>query len=131
MSPPRSPVALPNVNELIHDMGGKLFPGGLPKLLWRLKVVGPKTARLAILGIRKKYRNVRKYAALSAYLYTKLDRAGRELGIKWGELSWTDEENGPVNVGIKFMGGKVYKAAARSTNARSERSPEARRLFRQ
>ena len=102
-------VALPNVNELIRDMNGKLFPGGLPKLLWRLKVVGPKTARLAILGIRKKYRGVRKYAGLSTYLYTKLNRVGRDLGIQWGELSWTDEDNAPVNVGIKFMGGKIYK----------------------
>jgi len=102
-------VALPNLNELIRDMKGKLFPLGLPKLLWRLKVVGPKTARLAILGIRKKYRNVRKYAGLSTYLYTKMNRAGRDLGIQWGELSWTDEDNGPVNVAIRLMGGKIYK----------------------
>jgi hypothetical protein len=102
-------VALPNVNELIHDLGGSLFPLGLPKLLWRLKVVGPKTARLAILGIRKKYRNQRKYAGLSTYLYTKMNRVGRDLGIQWGELSWTLEDNGPVNVAIRFMGGKIYK----------------------
>jgi len=102
-------IALPNINELIRDMDGKLFPGGIAKLLWRLKVVGPKTARLAILGIRRKYRNVRKYAGLSAYVYTKMNRAGRDIGIQWGELSWTDEDNGPVNVGIKFMGGKIYK----------------------
>jgi hypothetical protein len=102
-------VALPNVNELIQDLGGSLFPLGLPKLLWRLKVVGPKTARLAILGIRKKYRNQRKYAGLSTYLYTKMNRVGRDLGIQWGELSWTLEDNGPVNVAIRFMGGKIYK----------------------
>jgi hypothetical protein len=102
-------VALPNVNELIQDLDGKLLPLGLPKLLWRLKVVGPKTARLALLGIRKKYRGIRKYAGLSTYLYTKMNRAGRDLGIQWGELSWTVEDNAPVNVGIKFMGGKVYK----------------------
>jgi hypothetical protein len=102
-------VALPNVNELIHDLGGRLFPLGLPKLLWRLKVVGPKTARLAILGIRKKYRSTRKYAGLSTYLYTKMNRVGRDLGIQWGELSWTLEDNGPVNVAIRFMGGKIYK----------------------
>jgi hypothetical protein len=102
-------VALPNVNELIRDLGGSLFPLGLPKLLWRLKVVGPKTARLAILGIRKKYRNQRKYAGLSTFLYTKMNRVGRDLGIQWGELSWTLEDNGPVNVAIRFMGGKIYK----------------------
>jgi len=102
-------VALPNINELIHDFKGKLVPFGLPKLLWRLKVMGPTQARLIILGIRKKYRGVKKYAALSAYLYTKMNDAGRRIGIKWGELSWTLEDNAPVALGIKLMGGKIYK----------------------
>lgn len=102
-------LALPNLNELIRDMKGKLLPLNLPKLLWRLKVVGPRTARLAILGIRKKHRAQRKYAALSVYLYAKMNAAGKRLGIEWGELSWTLEDNAPVNVAIKMMGGKVYK----------------------
>jgi len=102
-------VALPNVNELIGDLRGKLLPTGLAKLLWRLKVVGPQTARLAILGIRKKHRHIRKYAGLSTYLYVKLNESGRRCGIRWGELSWTLEDNAPVNVAIRFMGGKIYK----------------------
>ncbi len=102
-------VALPNLNEIIADFRGKLFPFGLPKLLWRLKVERPKTARLAILGIRKKYRNVRKYAGLSTYMYVELNNAGARAGFRWGELSWTLEDNAPVNVAIKFMGGKIYK----------------------
>jgi hypothetical protein len=102
-------IALPNINEVIADLGGKLLPLGLPKILWRLKVVGPKTARLALLGIRKKYRHVRKYAGVSTYMYVEMNRAGERAGIQWGELSWTVEDNGPVNVGIKFMGGKIYK----------------------
>ena len=102
-------LALPNLNELIADMKGKLGPLGLPKLLWRLKVVGPHTARLVILGIRKKFRTQRKYAALSAFLYAKMNAAGKRLGLEGGELSWTLEDNAPVNAGIKLMGGKVYK----------------------
>jgi hypothetical protein len=38
-----------------------------------------------------------------------LNQAGQKSGIQWGELSWTLEDNGPVNVAIKLMGGKVYK----------------------
>jgi hypothetical protein len=102
-------LALPNLNELIADMNGKLGPLGLPKLLWRLKVVGPHTARLVILGIRKKFRTQRKYAALSAYLYAKMNAVGKRLGLRGGELSWTLEDNAPVNTGIKLMGGKIYK----------------------
>src|SRR3546814_21097271 len=38
-------VCLPNVNEAIRDLGGRLLPFGWAKLLWRLKVRRPGTAR--------------------------------------------------------------------------------------
>jgi len=102
-------LAMPNLNEVIRDFDGKVLPFGLPKLIYRLKVTGTRSARLIILGIRKKFRHVRKYAGLSIYLYAKMSEAGKRSGYTWGELSWTLEDNGPVNVGIKFMGGKIYK----------------------
>ena len=96
-------------NELTRDLDGKLFPLGIVKMLYRLKVKGPKSARLLILGIRQKYRHVRKYAGLSAFLYAELNDSGKALGIEWGELGWTLEDNGPVNAGIRMMGAKQYK----------------------
>jgi hypothetical protein len=102
-------LALPNLCEVIAGLGGKLLPLGAPKLLYRLRVKKPKTARLIILGIRKKFRNVRKYAGLSIYLYSKMNESGERSGYEWGELSWTLEDNAPVNVAIKMLGGNVYK----------------------
>jgi len=102
-------LALPNFNEAIGDLGGRLFPLGAAKLLYRVKVRGISSARLIILGIRKKFRGDRKYAGLSLYLYHKLNESGRTNGYRWGELGWTAEDNGPVNTGIKLMGGKIYK----------------------
>jgi hypothetical protein len=102
-------VALPNINEMIRDFRGKLLPLNIGKLLYRLKVQGPKTARLALLGIRKKIRKQKRYAGLSTYMYAKMDQVGQRIGIDWGELSWTLEDNAPVNLAIKFMGGKIYK----------------------
>jgi len=102
-------VAIPNLNELIPDLGGKLFPFGLAKLLYRLKVKGPRTGRLLILGIRKKWRHVRKYAGLSLFMYAELNESAKKLGMTGGELGWTLEDNGPVNIGIKTMGAKPYK----------------------
>src|SRR5262249_21750857 len=102
-------IALPNINEMIGDLHGKLGPLGLPKLLYRLKVRGPKTARLVLLGIRKKYRHVKKYGGLSTYMYVQMNDSGKRLGIEWGELSWTVEDNAPMNLGIKFIGGTIYK----------------------
>jgi hypothetical protein len=93
----------------VSDFEGKLFPLGLPKLLWRLKVQGPRSARLILLGIRRKWRHLRKYAPLSAFMYAELNEGARRLGIKEGELGWTLEDNGAVNAAILAMGGKRYK----------------------
>jgi hypothetical protein len=100
---------LPNVNELIHDINGSLFPFGLVKMLWRLKVSGPKSGRLVILGIRKKWRHVRRYAGLSAYLYVQMNRSAHLLGMRDSELGWTLEDNAAINAGIRLMGGRIDK----------------------
>jgi hypothetical protein len=102
-------LGLPNINEIIQDLRGQLFPLGFAKLLWRLRVRGPKSGRLVILGIRKKWRHVRRYAGLSAFLYVEMNRAAHLLGIRNSELGWTLEDNAAINAGIKLMGGQIYK----------------------
>ncbi|MDI1433217.1 hypothetical protein [Polyangium sorediatum] len=102
-------LALPNINEVIRDFDGKLFPFNVAKLLYRLRVKGPKSGRLIILGIKKKYRHVRKYAGLSAFLYVAMNRSAHLLGLERGELSWTLEDNAAINAGIRLMGGRIYK----------------------
>ena len=47
-------VTLPNINEAIADLGGRLLPFGWAKLLWRLKARGTRTARMPLMGVRKK-----------------------------------------------------------------------------
>ncbi len=103
-------VCLPNVNEAARDIGGKLFPFGIFKLLYRLKVKKPESARLMLLGIRGEMRGLKKYGPLSTAMYAELARRGLEKGnYKWAELSWTLESNHAINLGIKAMRAKVYK----------------------
>jgi hypothetical protein len=102
-------VCLPNLNEAIRDLRGKLFPFGVFKLLYRLKVKQPKSARLVLLGIRGDMRGKKRYGALSTAVYAELARRGIEKGYEWAELGWTLEDNHPINLGIKAMRGKVYK----------------------
>ena len=102
-------LAMPNINELIPDLHGRLFPLGIAKLLYRLKVEGAKSGRLLILGIKKKYRRERKYAGLSLFLYAEMNDGGRKCGMTWGELGWTLEDNAAINTGIRMMGAKKYK----------------------
>lgn len=101
--------AVPNLNEAIRHVHGKLFPTGLLKLIWYTKVQRPKSARLIVLGVRKKYRHIKQYGALSMFLYAELNNCARQVGIEWGELSFTLEDNHRVNLGIQAMGGEIYK----------------------
>ena len=102
-------LALPNVHEGYPGSGGRLLGTSLARLRWRFGSQRPKTARLLFLGIRKRFRTMRRYAPLSAYLYTEMHLAAEHRGLEWGELSWTLEDNTQVNTGIRLMGGTIYK----------------------
>jgi hypothetical protein len=101
---------LPNVNEAIADLNGSLFPLGLAKLLWRLKVKNPKSCRLMMLGIKSELRkDVKRYGGLSAAMYMEVATRGKAKGYEWSELSWTRKDDAPINLGIRSMGAHVYK----------------------
>ena len=102
-------LAIPNLNEAIADFGGGLDPLKVAKLLWRLKATHPKSARVAMLGIKEEFRKQRKYMPLALALVCFLNQRGRECGYKWAELSWTVEDNAPVSALIRSAGGKIYK----------------------
>jgi GNAT superfamily N-acetyltransferase len=103
-------ILLPNLNEVVRDFNGKLFPFNWTKLLYRLKVKKPVSTRLMMLGIKKEVRaNVKRYGGLSAAMYLEVAKRGLPKGYKWGELSWTREDDRPINLGIQSMGAKVYK----------------------
>lgn len=101
-------VSLPNLNEALAGLSGRLFPFGVFKLLWRLKVARPKTARCLMLGIDQTDRGFATLG-LSALLYVAMNEAGRRRGVTWGELSWTLENNDAINNGIAATGAVRYK----------------------
>lgn len=101
-------VSMPNLYEMIRDLKGKLFPFGIFKLLWRIKKVRYESGRLILLGVKKEFRNT-VLGGLSIMLYTEIHKRALEVNMKWGELSWTLEDNKSINAGIEFMGGKKYK----------------------
>lgn len=102
-------LALPNLNEAIRDLNGRLFPFGLFKLLYRIRAKKIRSARLILLGIKKEYRKDVLGAGLSVFLYVEKRRRSQELGHWGGELSWTLEDNQKINNGIALMGGEHYK----------------------
>ena len=103
-------VALANLNEAIADFNGKLNPINLVKLLWRLKVAGPESTRVPLMGVKKKYRNHPMMGAgLAMMAIDKLRENGKRLGKKTAELGWILEDNKATNNIIRSVGGVLYK----------------------
>jgi hypothetical protein len=102
-------LCLPNLNAAISDLSGKLLPFGWAKLLWRLKVSGVKTARVPLMGVRKRYGNGVLGRLLSLHVVEALRREALAKGITAVEMSWVLEDNLPMRHLAEAVGGHAYK----------------------
>ncbi len=102
-------VILPNVNEAIRDLNGHLLPFGWLKLLWRLKVTYPQTARVPLMGVRKRHQSSLLGSALTYLLIDALREPVARRGVREVEMSWILEDNGPMRRVIESLGGEAYK----------------------
>jgi GNAT superfamily N-acetyltransferase len=87
-------ITLPDINEMIADLNGKLFPFGWAKLLWRLRNPRTRRARVPLMGVAKKLHGTRLASQLAFMLieFTRRDCVGK-FGIKVGEFGWILEDN--------------------------------------
>ena len=102
-------VLLPNINEAIRDLGGRLLPVGWAKLLWRLKVRGLRTGRVPLMGVRRSVSETVLGKTLPLLLIYALEERARARGIDELELSWLLEDNLPVRRLIESLGGRLTK----------------------
>lgn len=102
-------ILLPNINEAIADLKGRLFPFGWARLLWRLKVKGVKTGRVPLMGVKRKVAGSLRGQLLPFLLIDAVAQAARRLGYERYELSWVLEDNLPMRRICDAGGAKVYK----------------------
>jgi hypothetical protein len=102
-------VFLPNLNEVIADLNGRIFPFGWAKILWRLKVRTPKTARIPLMGVRKKYQNTRMGPALAFLTIGALYEPIMKRDMTEMEMSWILEDNKGVRNIIETIGAVATK----------------------
>lgn len=101
-------VTLPDFNEAIRPLDGRLTTFGLPiglvRLLYRLPRV--KTARMAILVLLAAYRR----RGISELLILETLNYGKDVaGYTGAELGWTLEDNDLINRTVEHVGGRRYK----------------------
>ena len=87
-------ITIPDINELIKDLNGELFPFNFIKLLWRLRKPRVKRARVPLMGVARKLHHTRMASMLAFMLieYTRRDCVGK-FGIEIGEFGWILEDN--------------------------------------
>lgn len=96
-------LGLPNYNEILRGLDGRLFPFGLVKLLLnRSKIKG---MRAAVFGLMPEFRQT----GLSYLLYSELEKRAVRKGYEWGELSWQLEDNEAINRFAASIGARLYK----------------------
>ena len=102
-------ILLPNINEAIADLDGKLFPFGWAKLIWRLKLRRVKTGRVPLMGVKRKFAAQLRGQLLPFHLIDAVAQAARKLGYERYELSWVLEDNTAMRRICEAGGAKVYK----------------------
>lgn len=96
-------LTLPDVNQVLAKMGGRLLPlGWLKFLLGRRKI---DRVRVFALGVKNEYRR----SGVAAGLYLKHLEAASPDGVPAGETGWILETNKPMNRAMEGMGGKIVK----------------------
>jgi hypothetical protein len=102
-------VTLPNLNEAIAGLDGRLLPLGWSRLLWRVKVRGLQTGRMPLMGVVKRLQHTGKGAALALGVIDAVKRHHQARGYRRAELSWVLEDNRSIKAVIQAVGGVPYK----------------------
>lgn len=97
-------LSLPDLNEALHKINGRLFPFGLFKVLYHARKI--HVVRVITLGVVRKLQTV---SGIGAALYMETFRRPVAAGIDSGEFSWTLENNDLINRGMRLLGAKIYK----------------------
>ena len=96
-------IALPDLNQALKKIDGKLFPFGIFKLLWHKRNIN--RIRTALMGVMPQYQG----KGIDALLHKEAILNGREVGYKSSELSWVLETNTNMIRVAERLGAKIEK----------------------
>lgn len=96
-------VALPDINQVLIHLNGRLFPFGWLKVKPLVRKINVATFKL--MGLLEEYRN----RGIDAILYMEAVKAIYEKGYEWIDGSVTSENNPIVNLIARRLGAEQYK----------------------
>jgi GNAT superfamily N-acetyltransferase len=99
-------LALPDVNQALIKLNGRLFPGGILKLLWHTKIRNKiNGVRIITMGVVHEFQK----RGIDTVFYVEIFRVGIKRGYTWAEMSWVLEDNVMMNRVLDLLGATLYK----------------------
>lgn len=101
--PVAAALTLPDYNQVLIHMNGRLFPFGWAKLLWYKGKID--RVRVFALGVKQEY----QHTGIGAKLYEMHYDAAERTNQKKGETGWILETNRSMNRAMERMGGRIVR----------------------
>jgi GNAT superfamily N-acetyltransferase len=96
-------ITVPDINQVLKRMNGRLLPTGWWHYLNRRRIVD--RCRVGFLGVKPAY----QHTGVAAGLYAEHFDMSEVTRIKWGEMGWILETNKAMNRAMEAMGGEIVK----------------------
>jgi GNAT superfamily N-acetyltransferase len=96
-------ITVPDVNQVLRKMKGRILPFGWWHFLRRRKIID--RCRVGFLGVKPEY----QHTGVAAALYVEHFDVAEVSPIKHGEMGWILETNRSMNRGMKAMNGRKVK----------------------
>jgi len=103
-------MTLPDANEKIAEIKGRLFPFGFLKLLWWLRHPQVRTMRVPLMGVLREYQASRLASQVAFMMIEYIRRnAISRYGATRGEIGWILDDNQGMNAIAEALHSTVNK----------------------
>lgn len=96
-------LALPDYNQALIHLNGRLFPFGIARLFYYRRKID--AIRVITMGVLKKFRRM----GIDNFLYFEIYKRALAKGLWRGEMSWILEANAIMNRILQHLGFSIYK----------------------
>jgi hypothetical protein len=96
-------LSLPDFNQVLKKMNGRLLPFGIFKLLTGKKKIN--NLRVIIMGVKPEFQK----KGIDSLFYLETVKAGNRNHYRGAEISWVLEDNMPMRMTAENLGAKIYK----------------------
>jgi hypothetical protein len=96
-------ITVPDINQVLRRMGGRLLPFGWWHFLRRRRIVD--RVRVGFLGVKPEF----QHTGVAAKMYVEHFDMASATPQKWGEMGWILETNRNMNRAMEAMGGRIVR----------------------